>query len=54
MPAVAFAMYKTARPERRKKIAAMLISAAIPAVLCGIYRAVWNLHSYLYHRYYLQ
>lgn len=36
MPAVAFAMYKTARPERRKKIAAMLISAAIPAVLCGI------------------
>jgi PTS system arbutin-like IIC component len=36
MPAIALAMYKTARPENRKKVAAMLISAAIPAVLCGI------------------
>lgn len=36
MPAIAFAMYKTARPENRKRVAAMLISAAIPAVLCGI------------------
>ena len=36
MPAIAFAMYKTARPENKKKVAAMLISATIPAVLCGI------------------
>ncbi len=36
MPAIALAMYKTARPENRKKVAAMLISATIPAVLCGI------------------
>lgn len=36
MPAVAFAMYKTAKPENKKKVAAMLISATIPAVLCGI------------------
>ena len=36
MPAIAFAMYKTAKPENRKKVAAMLISATIPAVLCGI------------------
>lgn len=35
-PAIAFAFYKTARPENRKKVAAMLISAVIPAVLCGI------------------
>lgn len=33
---IAFAMYKTARPENKKKVAAMLISATIPAVLCGI------------------
>lgn len=36
MPAIAFAMYKTARPENKKKVAALLISATIPAVLCGI------------------
>ena len=35
-PAIAFAFYKTARPENRRKVAAMLISAVIPAVLCGI------------------
>ena len=35
-PAIAFAFYKTARPENRKKVAAMLVSAVIPAVLCGI------------------
>ncbi len=36
MPAIAFAMYKTAKPENKKRVAAMLVSAAIPAVLCGI------------------
>ena len=35
-PAIAFAFYKTACPENRKRVAAMLISAVIPAVLCGI------------------
>ena len=36
MPAIAFAMYKTAKPENKKRVAAMLISATIPAILCGI------------------
>lgn len=36
MPAIALAMYKAARPENKKRVAAMLISATIPAVLCGI------------------
>lgn len=36
MPAIALAMYKTALPQNKKKIAAILISATIPAVLCGI------------------
>lgn len=36
LPAVALAMYKAALPQKRKKIAAVLIAATIPAVLCGI------------------
>lgn len=36
MPAVALAMYFNALPENRKKVAGMLISVTIPAVLCGI------------------
>lgn len=35
-PGIALAIYFTAKPERRKKVAAILIPAVITAVLCGI------------------
>ncbi len=35
-PGIALAIYFTAKPERRKKIAALLIPAVITAMLCGI------------------
>lgn len=35
-PGIALAIYFTAKPERRKKIASLLIPAAITAVVCGI------------------
>lgn len=35
-PGIALAIYTTAKPERRKKIAALLIPAVITAMLCGI------------------
>lgn len=35
-PGIALAMYYTAKPERRKKIAALVIPAAIVAMCCGI------------------
>ena len=35
-PGIALAMYYTAKPERRKKIAALVIPAACVAVFCGI------------------
>lgn len=35
-PGIALAIYFTAKPERRKKIAGLLIPATIVAVLCGI------------------
>lgn len=35
-PGIALAIYFTAKPERRKKVAAILIPAVITAILCGI------------------
>ena len=35
-PGIALAMYYTAKPERRKKIAALVAPAAVVAVVCGI------------------
>ena len=35
-PGIALALYATAKPERRKKIAALVAPAAVVAVLCGI------------------
>ncbi|MBR2179671.1 MAG: PTS transporter subunit EIIC, partial [Selenomonadaceae bacterium] len=35
-PGIALAMYYTAKPERRKKIAALVVPAAVVAVVCGI------------------
>ena len=36
MPAAAFAMYKCARPENRKKVAGIMLSGAITSFVCGI------------------
>ncbi len=36
LPGAALAMYYCAKPEKRKKVAALLIPATITAVLCGI------------------
>lgn len=36
MPAAAFAMYKCARPENRKKVASIMLSGAITSFVCGI------------------
>lgn len=35
-PGIALAMYYTAKPERRKKIAALVVPASIVAAVCGI------------------
>lgn len=35
-PGIALAIYFTAQPQRRKKVAALLIPAVITAILCGI------------------
>lgn len=36
MPAAAFAMYKCARPENRKKVAGIMLSGSITSFVCGI------------------
>ncbi len=36
LPAAAYAMYKTARPEKRKLVGGLLLSAALTSVLTGI------------------
>lgn len=36
LPAAAFAMYKTARPEKKKIVGGLLISAALTSILTGI------------------
>lgn len=36
LPAAAYAMYRTARPERRKMVGGLLLSAALTAMLTGI------------------
>ncbi len=36
LPAAAFAMYRTARPEKRKLVGGLLLSAALTALLTGI------------------
>ena len=36
LPAAAFAMYRTARPEKRKVVGGLLLSAALTAMLTGI------------------
>lgn len=36
MPAAAFAMYKCARPENRKKVAGIMLSGTITSFVCGI------------------
>ena len=36
MPAAAFAMYKCARPENRKKVSGIMLSGAITSFVCGI------------------
>lgn len=36
LPAAAYAMYKTARPERKKLVGGLLLSAALTSVLTGI------------------
>lgn len=36
MPAAAFAMYKCARPENRKKVAGIMLSGVITSFVCGI------------------
>ena len=42
LPGAALAMYKTAAPEKRKAAGGLLLSAALTAMITGIYRAVWN------------
>lgn len=36
LPGAAFAMYKTAKPEKRKEVAGLLLSAALTSMLTGI------------------